>query len=104
MLVVIKKGRLVAEGSLESLARTIGDGGFTCTVIAPAHNLPPTLAADYPGVTVAANGGRVVISGPSQIDTDRLISELIRGGATIDGFERSRGSLEEIFLVSEVGS
>ncbi len=91
-LVVIGRGELVAAESLAAFAARSGDG--TVTVRTPdAAALVPLLGAE--GATVAADGGRLVVTG---LDAPRIGALALRHGLPLHELTPRAASLEEAFM------
>ncbi|MCF3124583.1 ATP-binding cassette domain-containing protein [Streptomyces arenae] len=91
-LVVIGRGELIAAESLAAFAARSGDG--TVTVRTPdAAALVPLLGAE--GATVAADGGRLVVTG---LDAPRIGALALRHGLPLHELTPRAASLEDAFM------
>jgi ABC-2 type transport system ATP-binding protein len=100
-IIVINKGRIVAEDTLERLTTRLKRGLiYSLVVKTPSEEAVAAIRA-IPGVhSVSAAGTKLVVEiepGASEI-RDRITETAVRGGMGVLEFSADRVSLEEVFL------
>jgi len=92
-LVILNRGRLVAEGTTGSLLATQRQ-----RIVARPEPIVKAVAMHYPSLTMeTSEGAEVVLDCPSSIASN-LAAALVVGGAEILRFEERRSSLSTLFL------
>ena len=94
---IIRRGRLVAEGTIDELLNSYGTSGFTTRV--HAHDAErATLVLEGCGLLAAPLGdGRLAVTGPVQ-DGEQISRPLAEAGIYVSELTAAHAHLEQVFL------
>lgn len=99
--VVLERGRVVAQGSLQDL--TASGGRELAVLVEPADVMVD--AARMPGSRVAAHGeGRYTVWLPELTGTSELFAAVQAAGGVVRNLVPKRRSLEDVFLQAVIGA
>jgi len=95
-VVLINRGRVVAQGTPAALAAQEGSGVFVQFV--PSGPVDDRILTALPGVTsVEHKGSRIIVAGSGDI-TSSVIYELLKADVTVKDIQLKNGSLEDAFV------
>jgi len=103
-LAVIKEGKLLACGTPQDLQSQVG--GHRVVITGRGFNQSATrLLVDHPQVkAVTPQNGHLVIDLFEEMEVAPLVSALVGAGVQVEGVNRERASLEEVFLTLTGGN
>jgi ABC-2 type transport system ATP-binding protein len=94
---IIRRGRLIAEGTIDELLSTYGTSGFIARV-ADVDTARATGLLEHDGFAVAALGdGRLAVTGPVQ-DGEQISRPLAEAGIYVSELRTDSADLEQVFL------
>ncbi|MBC7691035.1 MAG: ATP-binding cassette domain-containing protein [Methylotenera sp.] len=100
-IIVISKGRIVAEDTIERLTTRLNKGLIYSMTVRTPHPAGITLMRTLPGIaSVTATGPKLVVEiqpGVSEV-RDQIVSTAVNQGMGVLEFSAEKVSLEEIFL------
>jgi ABC-2 type transport system ATP-binding protein len=109
-VVIIERGRLAGQGTLETLARSNGKNGEAAQQvwIRPLGSSPEALAGtllEIPGIRRARvrGGGCAAELAGGEAEAAALLAELVRRGAGVVEFRPEQAGLEDIFMTVTKG-
>ena len=96
-MILLRKGRIVADGSMSELARHLGVGQQVH--IRYRGKIDESLMAEIAaGRNVHAEGSNTLVIGGDTVDTGALVRLLVQHGVDVEKVEEKAQSLEDIYI------